>query len=123
MHFEDTTPEEEQAINFQEVIRQIEFRSIMMEELGITEPITFFSRTLLQATFPHSYRIDRQGKELTLTNGNLTITMYGRYGLPYGHYALLPGLDHGLGYRCGRPGFRPSAGLLGRFLGQFGAPG
>ena len=57
MHFEDTTPEEEQAINFQEVIRQIEFRSIMMEELGITEPITFFSRTLLQATFPHSYRM------------------------------------------------------------------
>ena len=41
MHFEDTTPEKEQAINFQEVIRQIEFRSIMMEELGITEPITF----------------------------------------------------------------------------------
>ena len=37
MHFEDTTPEEKQAINFQEVIRQIEFRSIMMEELGITD--------------------------------------------------------------------------------------
>lgn len=37
MHFEDTTPEKEQAINFQEVIRQIEFRSIMMEELGITD--------------------------------------------------------------------------------------
>ena len=71
------------------MVDRLEQKVHMMEELGIDDPITFSSRTLIQATFPHSYRIDRQGKELTLTNGNLTITMYGRYGLPYGHYPRL----------------------------------
>lgn len=55
-------------------------------QAGITDPIIFTSRTLIQTTFPHSAR---GGKEMTLTNGDTTVTMYSRHGLPYGVYPRL----------------------------------
>lgn len=55
-------------------------------EAGILDPHAFTSRTLIQTTFPHSARA---GKELTLTNGDVTVTMYSRHGLPYGTYPRL----------------------------------
>ena len=50
------------------------------------DPFTFTSRTLIQATFPHSARA---GREIVLHNGNMTVTMYAPTGLPYGVYPRL----------------------------------
>lgn len=36
------------------MVDRLEQKVHMMEELGIDDPITFSSRTLIQATFPHS---------------------------------------------------------------------
>lgn len=55
-------------------------------EAGLLDPFAFTSRTLIQTTFPHSARA---GKELTLVNGDTTLTMYSRHGLPYGTYPRL----------------------------------
>ena len=55
-------------------------------ESGLVDPYTFTSRTLLQATFPHSARA---GKEIVLKNGNVQVTMYSSKGLPYGVYPRL----------------------------------
>lgn len=53
---------------------------------GHLDPYAFTSRTLIQATFPHS---SKAGKEIVLTNGNLKVTMYAPTGLPYGTYPRL----------------------------------
>lgn len=55
-------------------------------ESGILDPISFTSSTLIQTTFPHSRRA---GKEIVLVNGDRTVTMYSRHGLPYGSYPRL----------------------------------
>ena len=71
------------------MVDRLEQKVHMMEELGIDDPITFSSRTLIQATFPHSKKHADEVGTLVLHNGNLTITMYSRNGLPYGHYPRL----------------------------------
>ncbi|QGU08811.1 Plasmid encoded RepA protein (plasmid) [Corynebacterium occultum] len=55
-------------------------------EAGFLDPYAFSSRTLIQATFPHSARA---GKEITLKNGAMTVTMYSPNGLPHGVYPRL----------------------------------
>lgn len=67
-------------------ISQLESRFRAIEAAGVTDPFAFSSATLTQATFPHSARA---GKEKILHNGNVTVTMYSRKGLPYGHYPRL----------------------------------
>lgn len=61
-----------------------------IEEAGITNPYVFTSTIFTKATFPHSARGAASGR-LTLTNGNMTVTMVNVSGreLPYGHYARL----------------------------------
>ena len=71
------------------MVDRLEQKVHMMEELGIDDPITFSSRALIQATFPHSKKHADEVGTLVLHNGNLTITMYSRNGLPYGHYPRL----------------------------------
>lgn len=63
-----------------------ENRLRLIEEHEITDPYLFASSTIINATFPHS---SRAGKEQVLVNGGLTVTMYSRKGLPYGHYPRL----------------------------------
>ena len=60
-----------------------------LEEAGFETPFSFSSRSLIQATFPHSYRIDAIGNSLVLENGDATISMYSDEGLPFGHYPRL----------------------------------
>lgn len=55
-------------------------------EAGVLDPYAFSSRTLIQATFPHS---SKAGKEITLKNGAMTVTMYSPHGLPHGVYPRL----------------------------------
>lgn len=55
-------------------------------EAGILNPYAFSSRTLIQATFPHS---SKAGKEIVLKNGAMTVTMYSPHGLPHGVYPRL----------------------------------
>lgn len=55
-------------------------------ESGLLDPLAFTSATLIQTTFPHS---SRAGKELVLINGNRTVTMWCRHGLPHGTYPRL----------------------------------
>lgn len=55
-------------------------------EAGLGDPLSFTSKTLIQATFPHS---SKAGKELVLVNGHTTVTMYSRHGLPYGSWPRL----------------------------------
>lgn len=52
-------------------------------EAGIIDPYTFTSRTLIQATFPHS---SKAGKEIELVNGGMKVHMFSPRGLPYGTY-------------------------------------
>lgn len=72
--------------NLNNAIYELENRLKIVEATGVTDPYAFSSRTLIQATFPHSARA---GNELVLRNGNMTVTMYSRNGLPYGHYPRL----------------------------------
>lgn len=69
-----------------ELATELEQRLRMIEATGITDPFAFSTSTIISATFPHS---SRAGKEQVLINGNLTVTMYSRKGLPYGHYPRL----------------------------------
>ena len=55
-------------------------------EAGIFDPVVFTSKALVETTLPHS---KRAGKELTLVNGDISVTMYSRLGLPYGTYPRL----------------------------------
>lgn len=55
-------------------------------EAGIRDPLSFTSKTLIQATFPHSARA---GEKLVLVNGDTTVTMTSRHGLPYGAWPRL----------------------------------
>lgn len=55
-------------------------------EAGIIDPVLFTSRTLIETSLPHS---SRAGKEMTLVNGDVTVTLYSRHGLPYGVYPRL----------------------------------
>lgn len=52
-------------------------------EAGCIDPYTFTSRTLIQATLPHS---SKAGDRITLINGNMQVSMYSPEGLPYGTY-------------------------------------
>lgn len=69
-----------------ELATELEQRLRMIEATGISDPFAFSTSTIISATFPHSARA---GKEQILINGNLTVTMYSRKGLPYGHYPRL----------------------------------
>ena len=55
-------------------------------EAGNLDPYTFTSRTLIQATFPHSAKA---GDKIVLTNGNVQVTMFSPDGLPHGVYPRL----------------------------------
>lgn len=55
-------------------------------EAGLLNPYTFTSRTLIQATFPHS---SKAGDKIVLVNGNMQVTMFSPDGLPYGVYPRL----------------------------------
>lgn len=55
-------------------------------EAGILDPYAFTSRTLIQATFPHSAKA---GEKIVLVNGNMRVTMFSPNGLPYGVYPRL----------------------------------
>lgn len=55
-------------------------------EAGLLDPLSFTSKTLIQATFPHS---SRAGEKLVLVNGDTTVTMMSRHGLPYGSWPRL----------------------------------
>lgn len=67
-------------------VRELETLLSEIEAGNAQDPYTFTSRTLIQATFPHSARA---GREIVLTNGNMTVTMYSPTGLPYGVYPRL----------------------------------
>lgn len=82
--FDHTDSNDESNLN--NAIYELENRLKMVEATGVTDPYAFSSRTLIQATFPHSARA---GNELVLRNGNMTVTMYSRNGLPYGRYPRL----------------------------------
>lgn len=69
-------------------IHDLEMSLKRIQALEITDPIAFSSRALIQATFPHSARAADKN-EIVLINGNLTVTMYSRKGLPYGRLARL----------------------------------
>lgn len=77
-----TEPDDDGNTGVQELENQLR----VIQAAGVTDPYAFSSRTLIQATFPHSARA---GKEKVLRNGNVTVTMYSRKGLPYGHYPRL----------------------------------
>lgn len=55
-------------------------------EAGILDPFAFTSKTLIQASFPHSARA---GKAIELTNGGMRVSMLSAAGLPYGVYPRL----------------------------------
>lgn len=55
-------------------------------EAGILDPYTFTSRTLIQATFPHS---SKAGDRIDLVNGGMKVRMFSPDGLPYGVYPRL----------------------------------
>ncbi|WP_241228474.1 replication protein RepA [Corynebacterium hylobatis] len=55
-------------------------------EDGLLDPYAFSSRTLIQATFPHS---SKAGDKIVLLNGVMKVTMMSPYGLPYGVYPRL----------------------------------
>lgn len=65
----------------------IELQSRLSEiEAGILDPYAFSSRTLIQATFPHSAKA---GDKIVLYNGAMKVTMMSPNGLPYGVYPRL----------------------------------
>lgn len=68
-----------------EAIAELEARLAEIQA-GNLDPYAFTSRTLIQATFPHS---SRSGKEVVLINGDMKVTMYSPTGLPYGTYPRL----------------------------------
>lgn len=68
------------------IVTDLEAKLRMIEAHGITEPLTFSTSSIITTTFPHSART---GEKQVLTNGNLTVTMYSRKGLPYGYYPRL----------------------------------
>lgn len=85
MDYDNTPAHGDHNIDFDALAHRVD----ELEKYGITDPITFSSRPLILAVFPHSHRIDAKGKDLELINGDLKITMYSRKGLPYGHYPRL----------------------------------
>ncbi|AGG68066.1 replication protein RepA [Corynebacterium callunae] len=81
------TPRNQPGHNHGETSAEAELQARLAEiEAGFLDPYTFTSRTLIQATFPHSKREER---EVVLANGNVIVTMYSSKGLPYGVYPRL----------------------------------
>lgn len=81
-----TAKEPHSPLNDEAIQANLEF----IEQAGIANPHVFTSTIFTKATFPHSIRGAESGR-LTLTNGDLTVTMTNTAGgvLPYGHYARL----------------------------------
>lgn len=69
---------------------RIDAEIAFIEQAGISDPYVFTSAIFTKVTFPHSAKGAESGR-LTLTNGNMTVTMTNTAGgsLPYGHYARL----------------------------------
>ncbi|OKX85149.1 plasmid encoded RepA protein [Corynebacterium glutamicum] len=65
---------------------ELELMAAEAEAGQLIDPYTFTSRTLIQATFPHSSKV---GDKIKLVNGNVEVTMFSPNGLPYGVYPRL----------------------------------
>lgn len=68
---------------FDEPAKKLEGHIHIIRKFGITKPIAFSGKP-----FPHSAKTAK-GKEIVLQNGAVTIGLYSRLGLSYGHYLRL----------------------------------
>ena len=72
-----------------DLARQLGDNIEIIERFGITDAIAFSAKPLIYLNFPYSSKTADKSPVMTLTDGDLTISLMSTCGLPYGHYPRL----------------------------------